>query len=151
MNIVSVEHKVVAESIKKLDDTSLFLVGKYGYELVDLDNLSLYDGSVMDKFWSYGAIDLHNRKLEVFPAEKVKNLETLEYLNLSETRIEEFPEALRVCKQLRYLNLYSTKITSIPAWLHELENLNYLNITSIPIKDPIPFLGLKIQFPKTIQ
>ncbi len=73
-----VEHRIAAMRIIKVDETRLMLINKYGYELIDLENLHRFNGTTMDRFWSYGSIDLSKRELEEFPTE-IKHLEELQY------------------------------------------------------------------------
>jgi len=150
-SIVFIEHKIVAYRIIKINDKQFFLVNKYEYEHIDLENISYFDGGIKEKFWSYGSINLSGKNLEEFPADKIKDLERLEYLDLSNNKLEVFPEALRVCKQLRWLNLEFSGITKIPDWLEEFEHLEYLNISTIDIDSPGLFASSQIKFPKRLK
>ena len=109
-DIIFINHKIVAKKIIKVNNKQLLLVNQHGYELLNLEVLDYFKGTIIDKFWSYGSIDLSNRELEVFPIDKIKYLEKLEHLDLSNNKFKEFPEALRVCKQLRSLNLKNSGI-----------------------------------------
>lgn len=150
-DIIFIKHKTVADRIINVDETRLLLISKYDHELLDLENLEYFNGSIMEKFWSYGSINLSNRKLKEFPMDKIKNLEALQYLNLSDNRIKEFPEELRVCKQLRSLNLYFSGIEKVPFWIEEFEDLEYLNLSTINIDNPIPLMASRIKFPKKLK
>jgi len=150
-DIVFVEHKIIADRIIKVDASTLLLVSKYGYELLDLEDVTYFSGGPTERFWSYGSLDLSNRDLTSFPTEKIRHLERLEHLDLSGNgNIKGFPKVLRRCTQLRSLNLEFTGITKIPDWIEEFENLEYLNISTINIGSPVPFMASLIKLPKNL-
>ena len=146
-----IEHESGADRIIKVDESQILLVSKYGYELLDTKNLTYFKGSIEERFWTYWLLDLSDRELTEFPAEKIKDLSKLEHLDLSNNKIKEFPKALRKCKKLRSLNLYSSGIKKIPSWIEEFEDLEYLNLSAINIDNPIPFMASKIKFPKNLK
>jgi len=151
-DIAFIEHEIVADKIIKINSTMLLLVSKYTYELIDLDNLRYLDESIEERFWSYGSLDLSNRDLTSFPTKKIRHLERVEHLDLSNNRdIKEFPEALRRCTQLRSLNLKFTGITKIPDWIEEFEKLEYLNISTINIDNAMPLMASRIKLPKNLK
>ncbi len=81
-DIVFIEHQNVADRIIKIDSTSMLLVSKYDYELLDLDNLHYSSESIEERSWSYGFLDLSNKDLTVFPSDKIKHLEHIEHIDL---------------------------------------------------------------------
>ncbi len=150
-SIVFIEHEIVADRISKIDHTRLLLVSKYNYELLDLNNLDYSNESIEERFWSYGSLDLSDRELNTFPSDKIKHLEKLEHLDLSDNKLKEFPEALRACKKLRSLNLYNSGITEIPNWMEEFEEMEYLNLSGIDISSSGLFKLNRIKFPKNLK
>ena len=150
-DIVFIEHEIVADRIIKIDHTSILLISKYNYELLDLNNLDYSNESIGERFWSYGSLDLSEKELKIFPANKIKYLEKVEHLDLSSNKLKEFPEAIRECKQLRSLNLYHSGIEKIPDWIEEFEHLEYLNLSTIKIGNSISFMNSRIKFPKNLK
>ncbi len=150
-NIRFIEHKIVGDRIIKVDDTHLLLTSKYEYELLDLANLHFFNGGKEERFWSYGSLDLSGRGLTEFPEEKIKNLEALVYLNLSDNPIKKIPKALKRCKQLRWLGLSQTGIRRVPFWLRKLEKLDHLDLSDTYLGILSPFAGTLTRFPKNIR
>ncbi len=150
-DIIFIEHQNVADRIIKIDDRKLLLVSPYDYELLDLNNLQYTGESIEERFWSYGSLDLSDRDLEEFPLDKIRHLERVEHLDLSNNKIEILPEVLRKCKKLRSLNLKLSGIKKIPEWIEAFESLEYLNLSTINIDSPIPFMSSRIKLPKNLR
>ncbi|MEA3456352.1 MAG: leucine-rich repeat domain-containing protein, partial [Campylobacterota bacterium] len=147
-SIVFVEHQLVAYRILKIDERHLLLLNKYEYELLDLEHIEIFKGTIKEKYWSYGSLDLSQNGLTSLPTE-IKNLENLENLDLSNNNIKTFPETLRRCRKLRYLNLSASGIRKIPSWIEEFEHLEYLNLSSTNIGNSI--MASRIKLPKKLR
>ena len=150
-SIKLIEHERVADKIIRIDDTKLLLVSKYGYEMLDVTQLTYFDGGIEERFWTYGSLDLNDKELTEFPEEKIKDLTKLEHLDLSNNDLKVLPESLRQCKQLRSLNLYNSGITEIPKWISEFDAMEYLNLSGIDIGYSKIFNFDHIKFPKNLK
>ncbi len=65
--------------------------------------------------------------------EEKRELERIEELDLSRTKISSLPESIRECKNLRFLYLSYTQISSLPESIGECKNLDILDLNGAQI------------------
>lgn len=69
---------------------------------------------------------------------------SVEYLNLKQEKIKEFPSEIYSFKNLKALTLRSNKLKAMPDSINKLEQLEYLDLGSNLFEDfPIPILTIK--------
>ena len=146
-----IDHTVYAERILKVSDDKIIIAGRYGYELLDLENPAILSREMLQRHKQHFSLDLQIKGLTELTREHIGDPSRLVKLNLYMNELQTFPEILRECTQLRILNIGYNKFKTLPKWLPELENLEQLDLSGNKIGKSALFNLRPFKFPKNLK